>query len=165
VYVGSNDGNLYALNADTGALLWKYTTDSYVRSSPAVANGVVYIGSTDDNVYALNASTGALLWKYATADSVVSSPAVANGVVYVGSDDGNLYALNASTGALLWKYPAGGSDSPAVVNGMVYIGTLAFGLPGQQMSEKFSPPERPDPARLTPDWTLQPGAGAAPTKK
>ncbi len=45
VYVGSSDDNVYALNASTGALLWKYTTGNYVDSSPAVANGVVYIGS------------------------------------------------------------------------------------------------------------------------
>ncbi len=58
VYVGSEDGHLYALNAKTGAKLWSYATN-FVDSSPAVANGVVYFGSTDDNVYALNASTGA----------------------------------------------------------------------------------------------------------
>ncbi len=65
---GPTNNNVYALNASTGALLWKYTTGWQVVSSPAVANGVVYVGSNDDNVYALNASTGALLWKYTTAD-------------------------------------------------------------------------------------------------
>ena len=94
VYVGSNDFNVYALNAGTGALLWKYTTGSYVRSSPAVANGVVYFGSDDFNVYALNAGTGALLWKYTTRSYLDSSPAVANGVVYVSSDDYNVYAFS-----------------------------------------------------------------------
>ena len=106
VYVGSEDGHLYALNAKTGAKLWSYATN-FVDSSPAVANGVVYFGSTDDNVYALNASTGAKLWSFATSDIVTSSPAVANGVVYVGSYDHNVYALNASTGAKLWSYPTG----------------------------------------------------------
>jgi outer membrane protein assembly factor BamB len=90
VYVGSNDNNLYALNATTGANLWSYTP---VGSSPAVANGVVYVGSNDNNLYALNATTGAKVWNYTTGGSVYSSPAVANGVVYVGSQDHNLYAL------------------------------------------------------------------------
>ena len=52
VYVGSLDGNMYALNASTGAKLWSYATGSYVESSPAVANGVVYVGSDDGSVYA-----------------------------------------------------------------------------------------------------------------
>ena len=48
VYVGSYDRHVYALNAGTGALLWKYQTGG---SSPAVANGVVYVG-WEDGVYA-----------------------------------------------------------------------------------------------------------------
>ena len=125
VYIGAEDGNVYALNASTGVKLWSYATGDKVESSPAVANGVVYVGSADQNVYALNASTGAQLWSYATGGSVTSSPAVANGVVYVGSYDGNVYALNANTGALLWSYATGGDvySSPAVANGVVYFGS------------------------------------------
>src|SRR5580704_4289123 len=110
VYVGSDHGTVYALNASTGATLWSYTTGGSSFGSPAVANGVVYVGSWgdfDSNVYALNASTGAKLWSYTTGARVVSSPAVANGVVYIGSDDDNLYALNASTGAKLWSFATG----------------------------------------------------------
>src|SRR5581483_7644369 len=44
LFIGSDDYNLYALNAATGTLVWKYTTGSTVRSSPSVANGVVYVG-------------------------------------------------------------------------------------------------------------------------
>jgi hypothetical protein len=54
VYVGSADGNLYALNARTGARLWNYTTGSYIASSPTVANGVVYVGSVDGKVYSFS---------------------------------------------------------------------------------------------------------------
>jgi len=131
VYVGSEAGNVYALNASTGALLW--SKEASAESSPAVANEVVYVGSGRGGVYALNASTGALLWSYTTGGGP-SSPAVANGLVYVGGGD-NMYALNASTGALLFSYPTGGEvwSSPAVVNGVVYIGSendnvYAFGL-------------------------------------
>jgi hypothetical protein len=53
VFIGSDDDNVYALNAVTGALVWKYQTGGMVDpSSPAVANGIVYVGSQDDKVYA-----------------------------------------------------------------------------------------------------------------
>ena len=71
VYFGSGDGNVYALNASTGALLWMHNTGFQLDSSPVVANGVVFIGgvysssSTELTLYALNASTGALLWSNA----------------------------------------------------------------------------------------------------
>jgi outer membrane protein assembly factor BamB len=124
VYVGSDDSNLYALDAFTGVKLWSYTSGWVVRTSPAVANGIVYFGSYDKNVYALNASTGAKLWSYATNGYVEGSPAVANGVAYFGSDDGNLYALNAYTGDLLWSYTAGAYvGDPTVANGVVYVGS------------------------------------------
>jgi PGF-CTERM protein len=59
VYVGSADNNTYALNATTGALVWNYTTGSFVVSSPAVSNGVVYVGSFDHNVYAIGNAAAA----------------------------------------------------------------------------------------------------------
>ena len=74
VYVGSNDKNVYALDANTGTKMWSYTTRSVVAPSPdnrvfsplTVANGIVYVGSNDKNVYALNANTGTKIWNYTT---------------------------------------------------------------------------------------------------
>ena len=51
VYVGSDDGNVYALNAGTGAKVWNYTTCAAVLSSPTVANRTVYVGGDDGNVF------------------------------------------------------------------------------------------------------------------
>ena len=57
--MGSDDNNVYALNATTGAKLWNYTTGGGVDSSPAAVNGVVYVGSDDNNVYAIGNATAA----------------------------------------------------------------------------------------------------------
>jgi len=56
VYFPAGDGNLIALNASTGALLWSYTIGS--ESSPAVVNGMVYVGSDDGSVYAFGLTGG-----------------------------------------------------------------------------------------------------------
>jgi hypothetical protein len=45
---GSNDGNVFALSAGSGALLWSYTNGGGY-SSPTVADGAVYIGIGLDN--------------------------------------------------------------------------------------------------------------------
>jgi len=140
VFIGSNDGKVYALNVYTGAHIWNYTTGSVAWSSPAVADGKVYVGSWDSKVYCLDASTGTHIWNYTTGREVLSSPAVAYGKVYVGSGDNNVYCLNASTGTSIWIYPTVGGpnrrleSSPAVVDGKVYIGSddhkvYAFGSP------------------------------------
>jgi outer membrane protein assembly factor BamB/Tfp pilus assembly protein PilF len=119
------DYHLYALDAQTGELKWKYKTGSWVFSSPTVDNGIVYFGSYDDHLYALDAQTGELRWKYDTGPVVFSSPTVDNGIIYVGSEDGHLYALDAKTGELRWKYDTEWSvrSSPTVSNGIVYVGS------------------------------------------
>jgi outer membrane protein assembly factor BamB len=149
VYVGSNDGNLYALRASDGVRLWHYSTSGPVTSSPAVANGVVYFASEDGGVYAVDTQTGVLRWRFATEgehrfeapgihgikpahemmadpfDLFISSPAIANQTVYIGSGDHNVYALDAATGALRWKFTTGNvvHATPAVADGMLYIGS------------------------------------------
>ena len=70
VYVGSEDNNLYAIDAVTGKEKWRFETGSYVDSSPAVSNGVVYVGSADGNLYAIGgALTGRQQLKHPTAGS------------------------------------------------------------------------------------------------
>jgi outer membrane protein assembly factor BamB len=131
VYVGSDDNNVYALDAATGDVRWTYTTGDQVDSSPAVAGGTVYVGSNDHKVYALDATTGHIRWTYTTGDAIsgqfgLSAPAVVDGTVYIGSNDNNVYALDAATGHVRWTYTTGNSveTKPAVVDGTVYIGSL-----------------------------------------
>jgi eukaryotic-like serine/threonine-protein kinase len=127
VYVGSDDNNVYALDAETGDEQWRFETGLSIEySSPAVANGTVYVGSWDGNVYALDAESGDELWRFEVIDLARSSPAVADGTVYTGSFDGTVYALDAETGEELWRFQTGDrmSSSPAVVDGTIYVGSF-----------------------------------------
>ncbi|MBS3814449.1 PQQ-like beta-propeller repeat protein, partial [Candidatus Bipolaricaulota bacterium] len=98
LYVGSEDNNLYAIDAN-GNLKWRYETGGgwwdYVDSSPAIAeDGTVFVGSYDNRVYAIN-SDGSLQWSFSTEGWIDSSPVIgSDGTVYVGSADSNLYAIN-----------------------------------------------------------------------
>jgi outer membrane protein assembly factor BamB len=124
VFIGDDNGNIYALDAATGALRWKIDTKSSVVSRPAVVGGTVYVGSENNYVYALNAATGAIRWSRRTGGQVNSSPALSGGTLYVGSDDGKVYALDAATGAVEWTRPTAGKvdSGPAVSGGTVYVG-------------------------------------------
>jgi len=134
VYVGdASYGYIYALDANTGNVVWQFRTGYYVESSPAVVNGMVYVGSMDYNLYALNASTGAVIWSYSVGPincrrlTAACGPAVANGVVYTQSILG-VYAVNASTGALIWTKFIEGNTGPSVANGVLYFGS-AYSFP------------------------------------
>jgi outer membrane protein assembly factor BamB len=134
LYFGSGDHNVYALDAATGTVRWKFVTGNVVHASPAVANGTVYIGSWDRNMYALDAASGKERWRFQTGDDTVisnqigiaSSAAVANGVVYFGCRDGHFYAVDEKKGTLRWSHDNHGGwviASPAVSNGVVYFPT------------------------------------------
>jgi len=133
VYVGSQDKNIYCLDARSGSLIWKFNTSDRIESSPAVVDGKVYVGPDDGNVYCLDAYNGSLIWEkyaggyipanFASAVILRSSPTVVGGRVYVGSLDTNVYCLDADNGNVDWTYKTEGyiTSSPAVVDGAVYI--------------------------------------------
>lgn len=125
VFFGSQNQDVYALDATTGAQKWNFETGKIVFSSPAVVHGVVYVGSHDGNLYALNESSGKERWRFTTQGAVESSPAVARGLVYVGSDDGKLYAVDAATGTERWRFETGQPvfSSPTVAGRTVYVGS------------------------------------------
>jgi outer membrane protein assembly factor BamB len=63
VYVGTNNGTIYALDTQDGAFRWDYKTGGSNVSQPIVVDDVLYVGSNDGCVYALHAKDGAFLWK------------------------------------------------------------------------------------------------------
>jgi outer membrane protein assembly factor BamB len=139
VFFGSSDGNVYALDAYSGALKWKFKTGDVVHSSPAIADGTLYIGSWDTYLYALDAAGGTEKWRFKTGDDpdahnhigIQSSPAVVDGVVYFGSRDSFAYAVDAATGKQLWKFSTDGSwvnNSMVVHDGKSYFGTSIPGI-------------------------------------
>jgi outer membrane protein assembly factor BamB len=125
----SSPGYLIALDAKTGAELWRFKA-GVIESSPLLVGGVLYFGSWDRKLYALDAARQEVLWTFETGDEVKGSPAYANGVVFIGSYDGKVYALDARTGEKRWEAEAqgglGGTGNfyagPAVAYGRVFIG-------------------------------------------
>lgn len=108
IYVGNLDSYVYAIDAKTGNLKWRFKTEDGVTSSPMIDSGIVYIGSNDGNVYALDAAKGTKVWAFKTGGWVNSSPKLMDGAIYVGSNDKNMYVLDARDGSLKGKFTAKG---------------------------------------------------------
>lgn len=141
------DDSVYALDAGTGAEVWRYQTSTLTEqdvgaaplvSAPGVnglVDGAAYVEGKDGVLYALDLASGALLWKDKVANPGlnVSSASLAHGTLVVGST-GGVFAFNAATGASLWHALTGVSvaSSPAVSGGtgtqVAFVGGLAGNL-------------------------------------
>ncbi len=154
--VGQKSSKYWALNPDTGAVVWTtqvgpggvggglqwgsatdgsriYVAEANSESKPwTLPSGVTVTGGFWS---ALDAYTGAILWQTADPQFGGAPGAVSgsNGVVFGCSAGGNMNALNAATGAILWSYNSGNTcyGGAAIVDGAVYWGTgyASFGPP------------------------------------
>ena len=113
------------MTAEGAQVLWAFSTDDEVRSSPVCSREVVFFGSYDQNFYAVNAKSGDLVWKTATKAGICSSPAVEGEIVVVGSEDNYIYAFDTRRGSTLWTYRTGAPvrSSPKIHKDMVLIGS------------------------------------------
>ncbi len=135
------DSEVYALNAKTGNLVWRYATYSPLNedwdvgagvdvSAPGVNgfdDGMAYVEGKDGIFYALDLTTGSLVWQYnfgqnrpnnptTTNTDALSTPAL-SGTTLVFGDASGLYALDAVSGHKRWFLKGTGdiNSSPAIV--------------------------------------------------
>ncbi len=127
VYVGCFDHNLYAIDKETGELVWKFAAQKAIgESAPVEYKGKIYFGSHDYNLYCLDALSGKFLWKFRAMGEIGGTVTVGAGTVYFGSRDQNLYAVDAETGSLRWKFRTRDEilARPLVYGNKVYCGSF-----------------------------------------
>jgi len=145
VYAGDDEGNVVALDANTGKKLWVTNAVSLERSgsklkfwkreaieagltgSPGVGEGLVVIGGRNGEVVAF-AETGEKKWETKVTSEVLSAPLIQNGLVIVRSNDGRVFGLDTS-GQRKWVFDRGlptlsvrGNATPVGADGVIYIG-------------------------------------------
>lgn len=138
VYIGTEQAQVYALNASDGSVAWKTGVVGEALSRPVVSDGLVLIHTSNGQVQALNEADGAVKWTVnldmpSLSLRGESAPTTAFGAAIVGGDNGRVSAVLMQQGQLIWQQrisQANGpteidrlSDvdtTPVVVNGVVY---------------------------------------------
>ena len=114
LYISSADGYLYALDKQSGQLIWKFNGHGSM-SAPVVTDELVIVVSRDKNVYAVKKRDGQLRWKielsqdlagYMEWEYFMAAPVLHENKVLVASGDGRLYSLDAATGKQHWRFDA-----------------------------------------------------------
>jgi serine/threonine protein kinase len=125
-YFGSFDGTMYAIDASSGYVVWRFRTAGPIISSPTVSDGLVYFGSTDGHFYAVSADSAKEKWKYKIDKPIVASPVVYGHSVYFGGTDGFFYCLEAKTGREQWKFETKGqiTSTPFIIENVILIASM-----------------------------------------
>ncbi|WEK41604.1 MAG: PQQ-binding-like beta-propeller repeat protein [Candidatus Sphingomonas colombiensis] len=108
VFATDGLGDVVAMNAADGAILWRAKPGGPLRGAPTVANGQVYVLSQDNQLFALGEADGKVVW--AESGSLesqgvfgVAAPAAAAGTVIAGFSSGELNAYRYENGRTLWQ--------------------------------------------------------------
>ena len=130
IFVGSQSGDIYALDLESGCAYWTYSAGAEVRSSlslglvPGRDDPVLYMGDFTATVHAIDASDGSLIWRSSVGDhpdaTITGSPKLHDGRLYVPLSSsewataadpgyacctfqGGVVAVDASSGELQWR--------------------------------------------------------------
>jgi outer membrane protein assembly factor BamB len=125
LYFVNNSGFAYALDADTGKVLWKRRIGRLNASSPAYYKHRLYIVNlVPGHIVKLNAKNGKVIWKRSLPGRAESSPVVIDRTVYFGCENGELFAMSTGKGGVRWSTPLGGAikSAPAYYGGRLYVG-------------------------------------------
>ncbi len=134
VYTGFADGNVVALNAGTGDVLWvrslagDKTQFVDVDTTPVVDGGTLYAASSSGGLYALDVTNGSEKWRAPITGA--SDVTLENGRLYVAAAETGLYALDRS-GHVLWREglaKAGDPSRPVIDGNYLFLSTASSGL-------------------------------------
>ncbi len=125
LYAVNNNGTAFALDADTGKVLWERSIGRLNASSPAYYRHRLYIVNlVPGHIVKLDAKTGKIIWKHSLPGRAESSPVVIDRTVYFGCENGQLFALSTISGNVRWATGLGGpiKAAPAYYGGTLYVG-------------------------------------------
>jgi len=142
VVFGSQNGELLAFDAATGARVWEYDLGGELRESPILARHRLIVANSRNQVLALDPVSGKFLWQHShetPAKMTIlghSGVLFANGKIFVGFSDGLVTALEVEDGSVKWSRPLtlsaatfGDTDTtPALFGDKIFVASFSDGL-------------------------------------
>ena len=115
------------------SIIWKFSANSGIYSSPVTDAVNVYFGSNDSILYALNKKQGNLRWKYKTKGQIKSKPLLFKNSIIINSSDGYIYSIDKTEGEPIWTFKTKGEktydfwdyyiSSPVLYQDTIYVGS------------------------------------------
>jgi outer membrane protein assembly factor BamB len=124
IYFGSDDGNFYALDVESGYMRWVFKSGAEINSIPSSDKDNIYFGSKDGKLYALSCKTGEIVWAF-QAESQINSQVQRYGdyVIFVGDADAVYFLSPQGEEQFRIRNPGWYNYSFLVDDGIMYMGT------------------------------------------
>lgn len=126
---GTITGRFYALDKNTGSLIWEYKGINSILGTSVVLNNNVYFAQSDGTITCLKVSDGSVVWQVeatGTIDELLNDGLSAGeGLLFVAKADNKIHALDASNGQTVWTYAGsaqGLRTEPIYFDGIVFVG-------------------------------------------
>ena len=103
LYIGTFANELVAIDATNGTELYRFPTEDWVWSGPAISGDRLYFGDLSGTFYAVNRKTGGSEWQIQSGGAIVGTPLVLDGAIYFTTEDGTLRSVNAES-ANNWEH-------------------------------------------------------------
>jgi len=123
LYATNGVGDVKAVNAETGEVIWKVKPAGPMRGSPTIAFGQLFVMTQDNQIISLNINDGSLMWDESGSNTQsgvfgVAAPAAGQGTIVAGYSSGELSAYRYENGRTLW------SDALARTNISTTVGSI-----------------------------------------
>ncbi|MBB3776490.1 outer membrane protein assembly factor BamB [Erythromicrobium ramosum] len=123
LYATNGVGDVKAVNAETGEVIWKIKPAGPMRGSPTIAFGQLFVMTQDNQIISLNINDGSLMWDESGSNTQsgvfgVAAPAAGQGTIVAGYSSGELSAYRYENGRTLW------SDALARTNISTTVGSI-----------------------------------------
>lgn len=129
IYAASRDGNVVALDPETGRQFWRSELDIELSAGPGVGEGLVVVGASDGYLIALDADSGAERWRANIVGETLAKPLIKDNLVVAITIDNRLRAVSAFDGSERWiveqatpRLTVRGSATPIAVGSTVIAG-------------------------------------------
>jgi len=139
IYVMSQDNQLYALKAETGATLWTASGSLenaavFGAAAPAIGQGTVVAGFSSGELTAYRYENGRAVWQdslsrtsittsVASLVDIDASPVIDQGRVYAVGQGGRMVAMDILTGQRLWELNVAGIETPWIAGEWLFVVT------------------------------------------
>ena len=127
IFVADSDGEVEAIDAQSGRVLWKTDADTRITGGPGAGENFVITETGEAEIITMAADTGKILWHNKVSSEVLAAPKYDGNIIVVRTIDGKIFGLDTQDGKRLWTYEQSvpaltlRGTSPPVISGNYVI--------------------------------------------